>query len=228
MTDEHGFDEDPQLRVVLAASDPARSLTPADPTGLARLLEDTMANDLDTRTDLPQQDTELRRRGPLAWLVSAAAVAAIAGGGYAVVASMQDDVVVEQAAPTSPPADRPADNPAGEPVVVALEAPTTLPARCAVPSPEILGSAEIAFAGTVTAVDGDTVTLTPTESYTGVSADEVEVFGMGPDVRALGVQPEFVVGGTYLVSATDGQMSVCGLSGEVSPELENLYELAFR
>jgi hypothetical protein len=219
MTDEHSFDEDPQLRALLAQSDPARSLPLADPHGLARLLEDTVSNDLDIRTDLPQQTTELRRRGPLAWLVAAAAVATIAGGGYAAVSSMQDKGTVEQAGPSAS---------VDEPVVVTLEAPAPIEAKCAVPTPELLASSEVAFAGTVTAIDGDVVTLAPTETYAGQSADEVEVVGLHPDIRALGGQPEFVVGGTYLVSATDGQMSACGFSGEASPQLQNLYELAFR
>lgn len=220
MTEQQSFDEDPQLRALLGQSDPARSLTPADPQGLARLLEDTMSNDLDTRTDLPQQNTELRRRGPLAWLVAAAAVATIAGGSWAAISSMQDDGTVQQAGPSSPPAV--------EPVVVTLQAPTTLPARCAVPTPESLGTAEVAFAGTVTAVEGDTVTIEPTETYTGAAADEFEVVGVLPDLRGVGGQPEFAVGGTYLVSATDGQVAACGFSGEASPELLNLYDLAFR
>ena len=38
MTDRNDFDEDPQLRALLEQADPARSLTPADPEGLARLL----------------------------------------------------------------------------------------------------------------------------------------------------------------------------------------------
>ena len=224
MTDEQGFDEDPHLRALLAQSDPARSLAPADPPGLARLLheiqEDTVSHDLDTRTDLPQQTTELRRRGPLAWVVAAAAVAAIVGGGYAAVSSMQGNGTVEQAGPGSSQVD--------EPVVVTLDAPDVLPARCAVPTPELLGSAEVAFAGTVTAIDGDVVTLTPTETYAGEPADEIEVVGMHPDIRALAGQVEFEVGGTYLVSATDGQVSACGFSGEMSPELQTLYEIAFR
>jgi hypothetical protein len=224
MTDEHGFDEDPQLRALLAQSDPARSLAPADPRGLARLLlhtqEDTVSNDLDIRTDLPQQTTELRRRGPLAWLVAAAAVATIAGGGYAAVSSMQDSTTVEQAGPSTSPVD--------DPVVVTLQVPTTVPAKCAVPTPELLAGAEVAFAGTVTAIDGDVVTLSPTETYAGESADEIELVGLGPDIRALAGQPEFVVGGTYLVSATDGQISACGFSGVATPELQNLYDLAFR
>ena len=221
MTDQDSFDEDPQLRALIGQADPAGPLTPADPQGLARLLEDTMSHDLDTRADLPQQSTELRRRGPLAWLVAAAAVAVIAGGGYAAVSSIQGDDTVPQAGPdTSASVD--------EPVVVTLEAPAAVPAKCAVPTPELLGGAEIAFAGTVSAIDGDVVTLTPTETYTGETADEIKVVGMRPDLRALVGQVEFVVGGTYLVSATGGQVSVCGFSGEATPELQQLYDLAFR
>ena len=220
MTDEHGFDEDPQLRALLELADPARSLTPADPDGLARLLEDTMSQDLDTRPEL-QQDTALRRRGPLAWLVAAAAVAVIAGGGYAAVSSMQDNGTVEQAGPSTSPAA-----PVDEPAVVTLQAPAPVQGKCAVPTPELLGGAEVAFAGTVTAIDGDVVTLTPTETFAGESAQQIEVVGMSPDLRALTGQPEFVVGGTYLVSATDGQVSACGFSGAATPELAQLYDLA--
>jgi len=222
MTDEQSFDEDPQLRALLGQADPARSLTPADPQGLARLLEDTMAHDLDTRPEL-QQTTELRRRGPLAWLVAAAAVAVIAGGGYAAVSSMQDNGTAPQAG-----ANTSAGDPAADPTVMTLEAPSAVQGRCAVPTPELLGSAEVAFAGTVTAIDGDTVTLTPTETFAGESAEQIEVIGMSPDLRALGGQPEFVVGGTYLVSATDGQVSACGFSGATTPQLEQLYDVAFR
>ena len=224
MTDQQGFDEDPQLRALLGQSDPARSLTPADPEGLARLLEDTMAtptsSDLETRTDLPQPSTDPRRRGPLAWLVAAAAVATIAGGGYAVVSSMQDDSTVHEAGHSA--------GPDAEPVVVTLEAPTAVAAKCAVPTPALLATAEVAFAGTVTAINGDTVTITPSETYAGQSADQIEVVGLRPDLRALGGQPDFQVGGTYLVSATGGQVSACGFSGETSPELQSLYDLAFR
>lgn len=221
MTDRNDFDEDPRLRDFLERSDPARDLTPADPAGLARLLEDTMATDLRTPTDLPQQDSGPRRR-PLAWLGAAAAVAAIAGVGYAV-SSTQDDPAVPQAGPSSSSGQ-------ADPETVTLQAPAAVSGKCAVPTPELLATSEMAFAGTVVAIDGDTVTLTPTETYAGETADEIEVvgLGMGQEVRSLVGAPEFVVGGTYLVSATGGQVAACGLSGEASPQLETLYDVAFR
>ena len=217
MTDQQSFDEDPQLRALLGQSDPARSLPPADPTGLARLLEDTMSTDLETRVDQP-----VRQRNPLTWLAAAAAVAVIGGGGAFTAMSMSDDNdPVQQAGPA----------PTSEPVVITLDAAGTGDAaRCAVPTPEMLSNAEVAFAGTVTAVDGSTVTLTPTETYTGQAADEVELVGLLPGVRGpeLTGIPSFEVGSTYLVSGTDGQVSACGFSGPVSPQLEQLYDVAFR
>lgn len=216
MTDQQSFDEDPQLRALLGQSDPASSLRPADPTGLARLLEDTMSTDLETRVDQP-----VRQRNPLTWLAAAAAVAVIGGGGAFTAMSMSnDDDPVQQAGPA----------PTSEPVVITLDAAGTGEARCAVPTPEMLAGAEVAFAGTVTAVDGSTVTLTPTETYAGQAADEVELVGLLSGVRGpelVGI-PQFEVGSTYLVSGTDGQVSACGFSGPVSPELEQLYDSAFR
>ena len=79
-----------------------------------------MSQDLDTRPEL-EQTTELRRRGPLAWLVAAAAVAVIAGGGYAAVSSMQDNGTVQQAGPSTAPVE-----PVDEPTVVTLQAPTAV------------------------------------------------------------------------------------------------------
>ena len=43
-----GRDDDPELRDRLRAADPASSLPPADPTRVARLLEDTMSSATDT------------------------------------------------------------------------------------------------------------------------------------------------------------------------------------
>ena len=43
----------------------------------------------------------------------------------------------------------------------------------------------------------------------------------------LGFGTEFEEGGTYLVSATDGRVTLCGFTAEASPELEQLYEEAY-
>ena len=155
--DQNDFDEDPQLRALLAQSDPAHSLTPADPHGLARLLrhiqEATMNDAADT--------TPVRQRGRLSWLAGAAAVAVIAGGGFAIASSMGgDDPVKPQAADKPTPTQTPTATATADPVVVTLQAPT-IGAKCAVPSPAILGQFDTVFSGTVTAIDGDVVTLSP-------------------------------------------------------------------
>ena len=109
-----------------------------------------------------------------------------------------------------------------------LQAPT-LGAKCAVPTPEILSQFDTSFSGTVTAIEGDVVTLAPTEVFAGESADEIEIVGAGPDPRALGGLVTFEVGETYYVSATSGQVSACGYSGvSTDSQLEQLYDVAFR
>jgi hypothetical protein len=229
--DQDDFDEDPQLRALLAQSDPARSLTPADPQGLARLLrevqEDTMNDAADSSGTTSGTTTPVGRRGRLSWLAGAAAVAVIAGGGFAVASSMGgDDPAGPQAADKPTPTQTPTST--ADPVVVTLQAPT-VDAKCAAPSPEILGQFDTVFSGTVTAVDGDVVTLRPDEVFAGDSADEIDIVGAGPDPRALGGQVTFEVGQTYYVSATGGQVSACGYSGATSDsDLEQLYDVAFR
>jgi hypothetical protein len=70
--------EPDELLARLRAADPAADLSPADPGRTARLLEDAMTHDVETHAD---QDTPVRKRSPLAWLVAAAAVLVIAGVG---------------------------------------------------------------------------------------------------------------------------------------------------
>jgi hypothetical protein len=223
VTDRQEFDEDPRLRALLEQADPARALTPADPQGLARLLEDTMDDDQSTVT------ASDRRRGPLTWLAGAAAVAVIAGGGFAVASSLGGDgPAVDTAGDATTPTASTTSTTSAEPVVVTLQAPTPA-ARCAVPTPEILSQFDTAFSGTVTAVDGDVVTIAPSEVFTGPSADEIEIVGFAGDPRSLGGVVTFEVGQTYLVSAMAGQVSACGYSGSAGDsEIEQLYDVAFR
>ena len=80
MSDEDGWDDDPELRDRLRAADPASSLPPADPTRVARLLEDTMNSSTeDDVLTTESRETGTHGRSPLTWLVAAAAVVLIAG-----------------------------------------------------------------------------------------------------------------------------------------------------
>ena len=115
------------------------------------------------------------------------------------------------------------------PSVTVLTAPgaATYSARCAVPTAEILAQQSVAFDGTVGAVAGDTVTLDVSHWYAGGSTDQVRVRAPATDLQDLIGAVRFEAGGRYLVSATDGQVSVCGLSAPYSADLAALYDQAF-
>ena len=221
MTDEQSFDEDPQLRALLAQADPARSLTPADPQGLARLLEDTMSPDLDTRPEI-QQSTDLRRRGPLAWLVAAAAVAAIAGGGYAAVSSMQDNGTAPQAGPDT------AVDPVDDPVVVTLRRPPLFRPSARSRRPRCSAGAEVAFAGTVTAVDGDVVTLDSDRDLRG-SERRPRSRSWASSRRAGAGRADRVRGRRHLPRLGHRWSGLrVRLQRRTTPSSQQLYDLAFR
>jgi hypothetical protein len=208
---------DDDLRARLRASDPAASLGPADPDGVARLLEDIMSRD--TETLVPEPRTGARGRNPLTWLVAAAAALVIAGVGIFALThgpGGEDD---------APPAAGGDDQ--DQVVITRLRAPAVAGGRCMVPTAEVLSGQEVAFAGTVDEITDGTVTLTPTTFYAGDEADRVEVAAAAPEMTALVGAVDFQVGGSYLVAANEGQVTVCGFSGPATPQLQSLYDDAF-
>jgi hypothetical protein len=216
MTDETDQTDDRDLRDQLRALDPAASLQPADPTRVARLLEDIMSDDLDT--ELPEtRETGVHERSRLTWLVAAAAVLLIAGvGGFFLIDRGNDDV------PAADPGER------STPTVTTLAVPASVGAgKCAVPSAEILAQHSLAFDGVVDGITDGVVTLSPTMFYAGVPTDLVQVQAPPEALQELILSVRFEVGQRYLVSATDGQVSVCGFSGPWSPDLEQLFVEAF-
>lgn len=216
-TEDHDANDQP-LRDQLRALDPAASLPPADPAWVARLLEDTMSDDLDT--DLPEtRATGVHERSRLTWLVAAAAVLLIAGvSTFALLQRGTDDDV---------PAAGPSGEPADPATVTSLSAPADASAKCAVPTADILGQQELAFDGVVDDISAGMVTLTPTMFYAGEPTDIVRVEAPPEALEGLLLAVQFEVGQRYLVSADDGQVSVCGYSGAWSPELEQLFVEAF-
>ena len=229
--DRDDFDRDDELRALLRSGDPARSLSPADPVALAHLLEDTMSVDLEVRPVAPDdgnRSTGTHGRNRLTWLVAAAAAAMIAGvGGFAIAGLSGDDSPPPQA---SEPRTTPPDTTAGAPLAgVTTELTAKAPqGRCAVPDAAVLAQYDQAFEGTVTAVEGDTVTLQATDVFNGEVGETVEVAAPPADMQALASAVDFQVGGTYLVSAFDGSVSTCpGFSGPASGEVQSLYTEAF-
>ena len=201
-----------ELRARLRSADPAASLPPADPAGVARLLEDVMSTELTTEN----RETGTRDRGPLTWLVAAAAVLIIAGAGLFGILNHDDD-------PAAPPTA------ADDRTVTELTAPSAAAyaAKCMVPNADLIGQQTVAFAGTVTVVVDGMVTLAVGHWYTGDPTDLVRVQAPPADLQQLIGAVSFEPGERYLVSATDGRVTVCGMSAPWSADLAALYDQAF-
>jgi hypothetical protein len=110
---------------------------------------------------------------------------------------------------------------------VELVADASLAGKCAVPSAETLSTFDTAFAGTVTSLEDGTATLAVDQWYAGGDADTATVTTPEQDLAALLMAVEFEKGKSYLVSATDGRVTLCGFTGETTPELQALYDEAF-
>ncbi len=81
-----------------------------------------------------------------------------------------------------------------------------------------------AFAGTVTAAEGNTVTLEVDQWYTGDADQPAEVvLAAGTDVPVALDGVDFVVGERYLVTTLAGEVLICGVSAPATPDLEALY-----
>jgi len=159
--------------------------------------------------------TGTRGRGPLTWLLAAAAVLLITGVGVFGVAMLADD----QGAPRAE--DRP--------TVTELRAPAAqaYTARCLPPSARTVARQSIAFEGTVDDITAGRVTLTPTRWYHGTPVDEVTIEAPATQLADLIGAARFEVGQSYLVSATEGEVTVCGLTAPYSEALAALYAEAF-
>ena len=112
-----------------------------------------------------------------------------------------------------------------EPVELTVDATTA--GKCAVPSAQTLSTFDTAFAGTVTSLEDGTATLAVDEWYAGGDAATATVTTPEQDLAALLMAVEFEKGRSYLVSATDGRVTLCGFTGETTPELQALYDEAF-
>ncbi|WP_395659947.1 hypothetical protein [Nocardioides sp.] len=201
-----------ELRSRLQAADPASSLPAADPERVARLLEDVMSTELTTEN----RATGTHDRSPFTWLVAAAAVLIIAGVGVFAVLGHDDD-------PAAPPtaADARTVTELGAPSAAAYSA------KCLVPTAETLAEQQLAFDGTVTAISDGVVTLRVTRWYAGGDTDLARVQAPPQDLQGLIGAVRFQEDGRYLVSASNGQVTICGFSAPWSTQLAALYEQAF-
>ena len=222
-TDE--FDRDDELRALLRGGDPAGSLSPADPAALAILLEDIMSADLDVRPDADEgsRATGTHGRNRLTWLVAAAAAAMIAGvGGFAIAGLSGDDSPPPQASGhrTTPPASTGRRAPvAGQTTALTARGPAgQVRGRR---RPEMLAQYDQAFQGTVTAIEGDTVTLQATEVFNGEVGETVEVTAPPADFAGADLRGRTSrwAGPTWSRPST-GRSRCVGYSGPASGDLQ--------
>lgn len=148
---------------------------------------------------------------PAWYLVGAAAVAVVAFGAVTLLGGGSPPDVVA--------------NPDEGAIELTVGAEDTL-ASCMALTPELLRDVPLAFAGTVTAVEGERATLAVDQWFVGGDAATVNLLApSGFEALIGGI--DFEAGKSYLVSAYDGVVNYCGFSGEETPELRAIYDAAF-
>ena len=205
---------DDDLRARLSRIDPMRAGGAADPLPsltAAEIKERAMQTiESGVESSHPDQHAAPWRRPRL---LAAAAAAVLVLGAGAVFATSGDD-----------PAPR-----ATTPTTLALSLPDTgnVAGSCMAFDVAFLREMPVAFAGTVTDISADTVTLDVDRWYRGGSADQVAVSLASGQTSAALDGVDFTEGKPYLVAAAGGTVNGCGFSGPATPELEAAYGQAF-
>lgn len=198
------------LRKRLAELDPMHSGVPTKPTTSAssrELLENIMSTPTKERVD---GGTAPRRTWTIAVAAVAALVLAIAGS---LALTGDGEPVTTIAGGPALELNAGADDPMAMCIVFSAE--------------ELERTAEIAFGGTVTSVDGSRVTLTVDSWFRGGDEPSSVVLNAPQGMEALIGGIPFEVGGQYLISARDGNVNYCGFSGPATPELQSAFDEAF-
>ncbi|MGH8870988.1 MAG: hypothetical protein ACRDWS_03330 [Acidimicrobiia bacterium] len=198
-----------QLRERLARLDPMppgvsteSMTTPSSRT----LLEDIMSTPV---TEKPETGRESK---PNRWLVGVAAAVIL--------------VVAVGGAITLTGGGTGGDTVASTPPLVLNAGGEDSTAMCIQFSIDELAKAPIAFEGTVSAVEGETVTLDVDQWFKGGDAAQV-VLNAPQGLEALIAGIPFEVGAQYLITAYDGNVNYCGFSGPSTPEMRAAFEQAF-
>lgn len=158
---------------------------------------------LEAIMDQPISGSNSQSGRRMQWFLGAAAIAAVALGSFAIFGG----------GPDAPP------------LQLALGEADAMQS-CIVLSAEVLADMPVAFEGTATVVNGETVTLSVDEWFTDGTATSVELTAPA-GFQALIGGIDFEVGTRYLIAATDGMVNYCGASDVSSPELKAIYEEAY-
>jgi len=197
-----------ELRNRLSRLDPMASDVPTEPVtseSSRQLLEDIMTT---PNAEQPGSSGTTNKR-PWLVAVAAAAVVIVAIGA---VALLNGDGGSDPVA-SGPPLELNAG--ADDPMAMCIQF-----------SVEYLAPMPVAFEGTVTSVEGETISLDVDHWYKGGEAAQVVLHAPAGMEALIGGIP-FVEGTQYLITATDGNVNYCGFSGESTPELKAAFEEAF-
>jgi hypothetical protein len=210
------LEPDLELLARLREADPASSLRPADPDRVVELLEAAMSQTVhesgsDSATPAREsRETGTHDRSPLTWLMAAAAVVLIAVAGVFGLAQRGHDSSSTAAQGTvtrlgyAPPAG-----------------------RCLTPQTGVLRQQAVAFRGTLVSLASGTATFDVAHWYAGAPTDTARVTAAPPRLAELVHAADLSIGGDYLISADDGNVTACGFSGPATPALRQLYARAF-
>ncbi len=196
--------DDEHLASRLRRLDPARNVAPLPEHRIEEIVMNsiTTPDTAEQPHDAVERNARRRRLGIVAALAGAAAAAAIVTA-----------VVVSQPAP-------------GGTLALSLAETDGIQTACIPIAPEWLAESEVAFEGRVTGIDGSTVTLEVLQQYSGEAVRTATIPQGTDDLIELTIG-RLELGGTYLISATDGVVMTCGFSGPSTPELKAVYEEAF-
>lgn len=196
-----------ELRERLARLDPMHSGVPTEPAtkeSSRQLLEDIMTTPIKERTEparAPRRSWTIGIAAVSALVLAVAAGLAFTGGDQAPIAT-------------------------GPPLELVAGGGDAMQSCIAFSVAELDAVAEIAFEGTVTAVDGDTVTLAVDTWYRGEEHSQV-ILNAPQGLEALIDGIAFAEGDQYLISAQGGDVNYCGFSGSSTPEYRAAFEAAF-
>jgi hypothetical protein len=169
-------------------------------------------------------------RSRLTWVVAAVAAVLIAGGVFFAVARSDGDPPPPPGGAASSGGAEGPDATDGEDTVTELTVGAAgASGRCRPPeaSRDVVAQQTTVLDGTVESISGSLVTLVPARFYAGEPTDVVVVQAPGPGMDALLSAVEFEEGKRYLVSATDGQVTLCGFTAEYTEQLAAVYAEAF-
>lgn len=217
---------DDELRDGLRSLDPAADLRPLSSAQVAAMVKNAQRSG-DPRkraADVGHEPPSTHRRRPLVWLAAVAAVVLFAGSAWWWAAG-SDDSSDSPNASGGKPSSTASASPGADTMVILNVTPQT--GRCIPVNADLLAKQELAFEGTVTSIENGIVTLQPSKWYAGDPVAKVAVDMPTNGVTSLQGIPEFKEGQRYLVAATGGSVTPCGMSDVYNPDLAQLYSEAF-